>query len=60
MMRWRLEGAASADVPPDMFIGLVMARTGRLPSEIAREDYIALMRAWQVLTLYDQMRAGAK
>lgn len=49
-----------ADPPSDFIIGLIMARTNRLPSEIEGEDYVKLMRAWQIVRLYDQRMSGAR
>ena len=49
-----------ADPPPDFLIGLIMARTNRLPSEIEQEDYVKLMRAWQIVQMYDRRLNGAK
>lgn len=60
IIRTQMDGMNLADPPGDMFVGLVMARTNRLPSEIEAEDYVKLLRAWQIVTLYDQKRAGAR
>lgn len=60
IIKTQMEGMNLADPPGDMFIGMVMARTGRLPSEIEREDYVKLVRAWQIVGLYDRRMSGAK
>jgi hypothetical protein len=36
-----------------------MARTGRLPDEIERQDYAKLIRAWQIVNAYDEIKAEA-
>lgn len=50
-----MKGEASDDAPPDLIVGLVMARTGRLPDEIERQDYLKLMRAWQIVNIHDKL-----
>jgi hypothetical protein len=56
-----MKGAQSfaADAPDDAIIGLIMARTGRLPDEIERQDYAKLIRAWQIVGAYDELKAEA-
>jgi hypothetical protein len=56
-----MKGAQSfaADAPDDVIIGLIMARTGRLPDEIERQDYAKLIRAWQIVNAYDEIKAEA-
>ena len=56
-MEWALAGSSSAEIPPDMLVGLIMARTGRLPDEIERQDHFKLVRAWQILQAVDRVRA---
>jgi hypothetical protein len=57
-IEWALTGSSNADVPADMLIGLIMARTGRLPDEIERQDYGKLIRAWQIVCTYDKVMRG--